>query len=200
MFGLKIDKKAEASDIQQTSNRKWWLIGLGIAVIGLGLFLGMLWGQQRDNILLAFLTLIMLPGGGYLAYRGWGKRDEGLIITPGGQKFVAGPVNSINISPDSIDFVMVKEPKGHPQEVLNFHKYFYVNIFDEESGGYKPLTLPDTKYRDPREMANILNLPAHRRLISRRPSLVQKIAPFAILIAICIVGFLHLVLGGSNGG
>ena len=78
---------------------------------------------------------------------------------------------------------------------------------DEETKELKAFILPDTQYRDPREFANNLNIPAHRKLAQRRASLVQKVAPFAIVAGIGIMGFLFIVSvlfalarGGYNPG
>jgi cytoskeletal protein RodZ len=59
-------------------------------------------------------------------------------------------------------------------------------IKDERLNTFKQFSLPDTKYRDPREFANNLNIPAHRALAQREASLLQKIAPWALVGAIGI--------------
>lgn len=191
---------ASVEEIKKAGGRRWWMVGVGVALIVLALFLATMWGQNRDNMLLALLTIMMLPGGALLAYRGFKKTDSGIIISPGSGEKITGPVNSLNIYPDRIAFTWLETPQGQPQQCLNDHQYYYVHIFDESSGNLKPFTLPDTRYRDPREFANVINLPANRRLLRRKVSLAQKIAPWALVVAMAIMGFIFIATAPPPGG
>ena len=196
--------------VKRVGGRRWWLAGIGLAVLVLAFYLMTLYGQDRHNFILGIMSILVLGAGGVSIYYGLKKQDTGIVFATGG-KVITKIANCMNIYPNCIEFVEFPPDKllGQPQQCYNDNKYFYVHKWkgetkelwdrmtpiEREQVGLEVFILPDTQYRDPREFANNLNIPAHRRLAQRRDaSLAQKIAPFAIVAGMGIMAFLFLVI------
>jgi len=180
--------------IKRVGDRKWWMILAGAILIILGFVCAYIWSTNH-NIFMVLLMFFLVPGGGYLAYRGYTKREKGFQILGSINKIGPEP-NTLSIYKNDVKFEYVENPKGYPWQCLNDGKYYYVQE-ETNAGDIRALILPDIIYRDPKEYANYLNLPAHGRLLKRRATLVQKLAPFAIVAGMGIVAFLFLVTGGE---
>jgi len=184
---------ANEPKVKEVGGRCWWLAGVGTGILAIAIPLIGYYGQSR-NIGLGLLGVLGLMGGGFAVYSGLKSRDTGIIITPDG-KVNKKKTNCLNLYPDRIEFAELPrgELLGQPLKCLNDGKYYHIHIWDESIAKFKLFILPDTQYRDPKEFANNLNIPAHRKLAQRRASLMQKIAPFAIVAAMGIMVFLFLV-------
>jgi len=176
--------------------KKYWkqslcLIG-GLFILLVGYYFSMIWSGQRDNIFLTICIIIMWPGGCYLIFRGI-KGPEHEVVIVGSEK-PSGEVNSLNIYarknpdtgkiyPEKVAFEMILKPEGQPQQCTNNGKWYYVHIWDIAKQRLVPFALPDSQYFDPREFANVIKMPAHMKLFERQASLLQKIAPWVMVIA-----------------
>lgn len=180
--------------IKKTGGRRWWLAGAGIAALALAFYLMTLYGQDRTNMAVALGSILMLAGGGFGIYFGLKSQSVGIILAPGVK--VVKEANCLNIYPDRIEFAKLPDRKllGQPQRCHNDNRYYHVHIQDGAGKKLKAFILPDTQYRDPREFANNLNIPATRELMKGEASLIQKIAPFALVAGIGIIGFMFLVI------
>jgi predicted nucleic acid-binding Zn-ribbon protein len=67
----------EKGPIKATSKRKWKLLIIGGVLTALGIGMMLLYGQDRHNVFFAFLTIMALPAGIYLLYRGWRGGETG---------------------------------------------------------------------------------------------------------------------------
>lgn len=204
-------RKPESSDelkVKHVSSRRWWLVILGgvaaaSALIPLVLYIM----NPRDSMALGGLGIFGLAIGGGLAWWGLQERStSGLLVVAGGKPIVDRPANALVLHPDTIEFATVENPQGHPMRCRNDNKYYYVGQVQVAEEAYqgmvatvkeagtrvKQFVLPDTQYRDPRELANLLNLPAHRKLAQREASLFQKIAPWALVAVFGILAILFV--------
>jgi len=196
--------------IEQKS--KWYKIGKlqalyiggGLLVVILGFFMASLWSTSRDNMVLALLTVLLIPAGAFSIYKGIKRPDSDAVIV--GAKKPVGPVNSLNIYArrdesgkllaDRVVFENVKKPLGQPQQCVNNGNWYHVHIFDLATNKLKPFVLPDNQYFDPAEFANVINMPAHKKLFERKVSLLQKIAPGILLVAFLIAAIALVAVGG----
>lgn len=196
----KAGKKPEAPVEQVGGGRKLWLAGAGAVGIVLG-FIGMMSYGDSRNMVIGFIAVVAFIGGGFAIYYGLKRQEAVLHIKT--RKGKAPPLlaNAICIYPDHIEFENIEDEDMltfHPRRLRNDNKYYYVFIDGTAWGGedhkLRQFLLPDTQYRDPREFANILNIPAHRKLAERRATMWEKISPLILVAAIGIVGFLFLVV------
>jgi len=194
---LGLDKLRSKPRIKKRGGRRWWLVGIGVVVLVLAYWLMTLYGQNRESMALGLVAILSLGGGGFAIYQGFKTKTVGVILTPGGGKVaIVLDANCLNIYPDHLEFAKLpdKELLGQPQRCHNDNKFYYVHIWEKEKDKLKAFMLPDTTYRDPREFANNLNIPAHRELVKGEVSLVQKIAPFALVAGMGIMLFAFLVV------
>ena len=182
-------------------NWKRWVYFVGGALaVSLGFMLGGMWSETRNSMLLAIATISLIPFGVFLIWKGWNKVTDVEAVIVGSKKPTT-PVNSLNIYakkdkdsgkiyPEKIEFTWMEKPMGQPQQCLNNGKWYYVHIWDIAKNTLKPFTLPDSQYFDPREFANVIKMPAHKKLFERQVSTFQKVAPWVMVVA-----FLISVLG-----
>jgi hypothetical protein len=189
---------APAIKTQRIGGRKWWLIAIGAAVMVLG-FVGVFSYIQNMSAMVGFISVVGLIGGGTAMYFGWKSNDEAITFASNNpldksrdKNFIA---NSMNIYPNQLKFESLPENAllGQPRLCRNDKKFYYIHMEGtafkgKESGKLIPFALPDTQYRDPREFANNLNIPAHRRLAQRKANLFEKLSPLIIIGAMIIIG------------
>lgn len=197
----KIEKKNRWFQISKL--QAIYLIG-GVLALLLGFWMGSLWGTSRDNLMLALLTILLLPAGAFLIYKGIKRPEVAAVIV--GAKAPIGVVNSVNIyakkdengklMPERVAFENVKKPLGQPQQCVNNGNWYFVHIFDLVTGKLKPFVLPDSQYFDPAEFANVINMPAHKKLFTQKVSLLQKIAPGILLVAFIASAIALVAVGG----
>lgn len=168
-------------------------IGGGATSLVVGFIIATAWAVDRSSLLLTMGVIIFWPGGAYLLYRGLKKTDSEEVVIVGADK-PTSIVNSLNIYaikdeetdkiyPQKVVFEWVEKPKGQPQQCLNNNRWYYVHIWDIEKLILKAFTLPDTQYFDPREFANVIVMPAHKKLFERQATFMQKIGPFVMVLA-----------------
>lgn len=198
---------------KETLNRRDWkywikywkqslyVIG-GLGALLVGFFLALLWAENSGDILLAMGVIVTWPGGIYLIYRGIRGPERDVVIV--GSAKPTGEVNSLNIYArkdkdsgkiyaEKVAFEMTYEPLGQPQQCINNGKWYYVHIWDIGGNKLIPFVLPDSQYFDPREFANVIKMPAHKRLFERQASMLQKVAPWIMVIAF-IISLLGMVM------
>lgn len=202
--------------------RLLYFIG-GIAALVGGYILAQYWQGHRESVLLTMAVILLFVGGVILLIKGWRvtRYEEAVIV---GAKKPEGPVNSLNIYakkdagtgqlyPEKIAFELVnskgqvvtettplekgEHPIGQPWQSLDNGQWYHLNIWDIAAGKLKPFMLPDSQYFDPREFANVITMPAHKKLFERRATLFQKIAPWIMLVGFIASGFFLIVAGGE---
>jgi len=198
---IKAKKPEGKGPIKATSKLKWKLLIPGFLLTALGIGMMFLYSQNRENVLVAFLCITMLPTGIYLLYKGWKGVETGLLLVEGEEQTkTTGPVNSLNIYPDRVVFELTENHKGQPQQCLNDSKYYYVHKLNSKTEELEQFILPDQyDYYDPKEYANVLMVRAWRKLNERIASLWQKVAPGVLVIAIVVSGIIFIATTGGGG-
>jgi len=186
---------------KRISWKRWSLFGGAALAAILGFVLAAQWGQDRANSFLAFSTVLLWAAGLVLLWKGWTYETEKVIIT--GSKRPVGDVNSLNIYamrnnagklvPDRIAFEDVEQPLGQPARCIDDGRSYYVHIFDLTKGALVPFVLPDGQYFDPGEFGNVLEMPAHKRLFTRKMSMLQKMGPWIMCVALIVSLFILAV-------
>lgn len=207
--------------LSKKAGRPWQFMLLGVSLIVLGAAATWLWFVAGRQMYLAVLIVLAVFGGGYSIYHFFESNNGGspnAVFIPeynsertGQSKDVlpAGPLgeqNCLNIYaqkgddgkvyPQKIAFEYMKHPVGQLQQCTNDGKWYHVQIWDIGKERLKPFLLPDSQYFDPREFANVIKMPAHRKLFEKHPSLLQKIAPAIMLLACIIMGFVLIAVNG----
>jgi hypothetical protein len=184
---IKASPEKPVVKIKRTGNMMMLVISGSIAGVGMILFiayfitLNMMLGAP--GVILAAAGLIwlfkILKSGGDTVSKHIGE-------TPKAQ------VNSLCLYPYELKFEDVYNPAGQLMKCRNDGKYYHVNI---QNGDNKLVAfmLPDTQYMDPEVFAQrVLELPAHRKIFTRRQDLFQKLKPLFIILGIIIVWILIL--------
>lgn len=195
-------------------NYYWLWLGIGIGSLGLAVWIGSLWLASPDILALGILTIALFGGGGILVKRQIKHRGDikGEVLVNIGQ--VSGvsndqvgkngfKPNSLNIYairdedvgavvPQRIVFENVYQPLGQPQRCLNTNKDYYIHIWNIEKSRLVPFMLPDRKYTDPSILARYLGLPAQRKYLRNRESLIKLIGPGILAVGV-IVGFITII-------
>ena len=209
---------------QRITHNKSFLLYLGGGILSfvLAWLLYPLWADNQANALLTVGMLVLVVLGGFLIFKAFtASRGTSTVIV--GEKPVSAAANSLNIyvkkdsegkfSPEKIAFELVDSsgkiveklpeegekpyhPPGQPWQSLDDSNWYYLNVIDIGSGLAKPFTLPDKKYFDPGELANVLEMRAHRALFTSRTSMFQKIAPWAMVVAFLVSIFGLIVVMG----
>jgi len=173
------------------------IMGAGAVAIVLGIGTGYLWYTSQVS-LMAFVAAALIIGGGIAVYL---ARDmvsnSNVVIGADKKKFVLAPANSMNIYPDpvGVKFEQVEQPLGPLHPNRDDGKAYYVHIEESAFGGVcgakvvdhggaklKALVLPDEVYCPPESLAIAATMQGHAELVMKESTLLDKIAPFALVI------------------
>lgn len=159
--------------------------------------------MATQNMVAGAPAVFMGFAGAILFKYYWSKSEENLVTEQMGPR-LQDQVNCMNIYPDRVVFENWpangngEKPTGYPQECLNDHKKYWVNILDEETQVLIPFMLPDQQYYDPGVFAErVLELPAHRRIFRRKEKLGQHIKTALLVVVIIILWILILTTSGA---
>lgn len=223
LFGTtkpKISITSSIPVVKKVSGRRMWLfwpglVSLAIAVL---IFIGFL--KDPSNQFLAILFVVIGGFGGAMAWFGIKKREEGVkFIDPKkpAEKPFKGLANCLNIYyrkdkkgkvecdrivfeklPDETLAKMKEEGRlGKYQRFRNDGNYYFVHGQDPDDGMLYPLRLPDTVYFSPRELINVVTMPASHKYAKPKSTMMDKLKPAMLLIGIGIIALLMVVTNGS---
>ena len=222
--GKKVAEQAEEPQPRRKSwrfpfNTYWLLLGAGIGSLVLGVWVGSFWMASPDAIALGFLTIVLFIAGGILIRRQIKHRSDiigGAVVNigqaSGADKGKVGKngdaPNSLNIYaaydadvkaivPQRIVFENVYNPMGQPQRCLNTNKDYHVHIWDLKKSQLMPFTLTDRKYTDPSILARYLGLPAQRKYLRNRESLMRLIGPGLLVVGVLAAFVTIIALSGG---
>lgn len=177
--------------------------GIGCA-FGLGSFVVYYFTM---NLMLGVTGVIVGIGGAFLCWHYWNKPDDFTTLAIGGIRKVTA--NCLNIYCDRVLFEDWKPkdaeiPFGFPKQLVNDKKYYWINItplaFADATAKdlLEPFILPDQQYCDPEVFKQrVLNLPAHRRLFTRREKAAQVIKTALLVLTIIVLWILILTTTGG---
>lgn len=100
------------------------------------------------------------------------------------------------VMPSGIVFEYVENPLGQPMRCRNNNKDYHVHIWDIGGRRLVPFILPDKKYTDPGILARYLGLPAQRRYLRHRESLMKYIGPGLLVVANVAALITIIAMGG----
>lgn len=151
------------------------------------------------NLMLGFIAIPFLFGGGLGFYYYWGQSKDIQVRYVG--DVPTEQVNSLVIRPDGITFENIYEPKGFIWHWIDDGKPYYVYWDNPETNKLEPYVLPDQQYYDPQVFAEmVLTLPCHRKIFQRRQDLLKKLKPFiAALIGFALWILIITTTGGNTG-
>ncbi len=153
-------------------------------------------GQNGQNSLLIVVGFVMAAAGGYLSimlrpskFRNYGPQKKG-SDKPGEGKPKKEEYNCVLITATGIKFDYAENPQGMPRRLRNDNKEYY---FFQDA---KPMVLPDGgEYYDPKEYANVLMMPAHKKLFERRNTLLTHLAAGMMVVTIIVIGIFLVIFG-----
>lgn len=202
LLGKKIAIKSKPKEvdsdlpqIKKTYSKRLFMLVVSGAIAASGIPLFVVYSSNM-NMLLGVVAVFLVMGGGISFRYFWGKTED--VVTEHIGKQVIEQVNSLCLYPTKIVFENVHNPQGYPWGCMNDKKKYYVNIWDEKVKGLVPFVLPDQQYYDPGVFAErVLELPAHRKIFTRKPDLFQKIKTGLLVLAIGIVWILIITTTGG---
>ncbi len=193
-------KKAPAAP-KKLATRRWWLAGIGLLSLALGVWLGAYFLEHPKDIFVGLGSFGSFGVAAYLIYGGVKRRDGGLILKGAG--VYTSKENTINIcvkwdagkgryKPDRIEFIEVKDPKGTYTEITNLNKWFYINDVRLQADGTiesKPWELPDGEYLSPRKYTIPLIMKSNERYekFLRSSSLFKKVSVGLMVLAFAVM-------------
>lgn len=147
------------------------------------------------NMMMGGIGLFMGIPGAVVLYIYWKKEDD--IITEKGktkQKF-----NSLSIYEDKIKFEDMAKPTEYIMKCRNTGEKVNVNIWPIGETNCTRFVLPDTQYMDPSVFGQrVLQLPAHRKIFTKRQDLLQKLKPLFVILGILVVWILIITTTGDD--
>lgn len=201
---MRQDKK-----VKRVLSISWWKIIPGVALIGIGLIAGAFYLNDNRNMLLGALAVFTIAPGVLLAYTGLKQGESGFAFNTTKQKYT-GKENALIIfarhtndtqkdAPLIIKFAKLEHPpKGaRLHYVRNLKRHFYELFNNTKTKKLEPVELPDKKSFPP----ELYKIPATMQpykdyMDYSPPSMLQKVAPGILLMAMGIVGFLMVITGG----
>lgn len=198
------EKKQQASVAKVRSSSLWKnILGGGLALAGVLCIV--LYLQDPGNLAVAFGAIICLSvGGGLLYFSMANEKTKGYTFN----RKITGKENTIVLlarklsngkdCPIGIKFLEIPKkhiPPGTRMRFLrNLKKHFYYLMLDTTTHKLVPVSLPDKAPYPPELYNKNATMQEFKDAIEYKdPSLAQKLAPGAILLAMIIVGFLMIV-------
>lgn len=198
-------KKEKQASVAKVKSSSLWKNIVGGALSLLGALFIVFYLQDPNNLAVAFGAIVCLAGGGGLLYFSLSnEKTKGYTFN----KKVTGKENSIVLlarklpngkeCPIGLKFLDI--PKRHippgtrMRFVRNLKKHFYYLKLDTSTHKLVPVSLPDKAPYPPELYNKNATMQEFKDAIEYKdPSLAQKLAPGAILLAMIIVGFLMIV-------
>ncbi|MFC1904960.1 hypothetical protein ACFLXT_04285 [Chloroflexota bacterium] len=194
-------------------SKKLFLFAGGVVMLALAGWSGAVYYASMEdgsmNMGAVFGCIVSLAGAGLLFYVGFNGFGGGINIMPTANPMAAGQptsqVNSLNITvqidkktgkavPVKVAFEDVKKPMGYPHQNINDGRWYFIHYKNVSTNKLAPFYLPDQQYYDPGEFSNVIKMKAHMDLFERRQTMFQKLAPWALVVAILIISILMPVV------
>jgi hypothetical protein len=134
----------------------------------------------------------------------WKGSDDFVKTSVSTKKPKTGDANAMILREGVVRFddIYVKEGEelpGREHRCRNDNRFYHVLLDDskKEKPNYMPFELPDQQYYSPQVFAErVIDLPAHRRLFTRREGMGQYIKTGLLLVGMAIVGIVMIASGG----
>ena len=198
--GIKVQK-------QLISKHQMLYIGGGVACAIVAIVSMLLYGTNDQAIIYAVMAIGSGTGAVVFIRKALTRENSGALVAINGKiaqrKTQSDKVNTLSIwgklnektkkvEAERVEFVWCDEPLGQPWQCGNTGQYYYVQIWDQDTKTMKAFDLPDTKFVDPVIMARYLELPAQRKYLKYRDTLMKYIS-YAILGILDGAGFITII-------
>ncbi len=171
---------------------RWWKIAGGAGLLALGIFLAV-FGNYGRQILIIMPGIFLTIAGGFLLYSGW--REGSLRILKKGEP----DANSLVIRANSVGFEHIADAEGMQRRCANDGGWYHL-LVEDKNKGLVEYELPDATgerlYYDPRELANVITMPANKKLFEPLPSLFQKVAVGIMGLVVVALGIVIVAMSG----
>lgn len=206
------NKTQDNSGVTKVHSRiTWWRVAAGIAFLIVGLISGSVYMNNIQNMLAAFGMIIGFAASGAFIYWSFNRQSSGFIMA---KRKVTGNENAIvhfakrngngKYVPICTKFVyLAKPPRGaRLHHLINLGKHYYelkTGLKENGKRGLIPVLLPDKKPFPPSKYAIAATMQQYKDAIEYvPPSVMQKVGPVAIVIAMGVVGLLIIVTTGGG--
>ena len=188
----------------------WRKLIPGLLLIALGIWAGSFYIKDNTVMLWGIIAALAIAGGGFLSFQGIKPAESGFAFTQDGKKKQTGKENAIiwfakhkaETSKD-VPVILKFAELTHPpigarlHYLKNFKKHYYELFNNTKTKTLEPVILPDKIPFPP----GLFKIPAAMQTYKDAieyipPTLMQKIAPGIILLAMGIVGLLMVMTTG----
>lgn len=156
------------------------LVFIGVLFIGVPAGIALLWNALKNNP-------ISFMGFGSIKNMTFSQKAEK-------SKNMEMKENSIVLRPNKLCFEYVKDPPGYPYKLKNTGQKINL-LIEGKNGKLEEYVIPDvSEYYDPAEFANVISMPAHKRLFERQQTMFEKLSPAFLLGGMIIVGIIFALV------
>lgn len=192
-------------EVKKTSNRAWGKLLLGSGLCLAGMIFIFLYIQSEMNIMLGILAMIMLAPGALLSYYGLKAGESGFKFT--GKRMYTGKENclvwyargdKLKDIPLMLDIIELKQPPKYSRlhYVKPFKRHFHELFNNTVTQKLEPFILPDSRFMAPEVYKTVANMDRCKDYMDYTPpTMLVKVAPWVLLLAIIIVGILMIATG-----
>lgn len=210
--------KTSVPRIKKIGGRRWWLVWLGIGLLGVSIPLFLMYNAAPSNTIMAVVFVLFFASGAGCLWYGLKKREEGVYFKQDlmeGRKPFKGRANCLNIYYDKdkngktktgrIAFEQFTDAEllemktegrlGKYQKWRQDGNWYFVHEQDPKDGRLYPMALPDQVYFNPRELPIPLTMPASHKYAKPKPSTLSKLKPILVMGAILIMAIVIIATG-----
>jgi hypothetical protein len=203
--------KSDAVKVLESGKRKYtvtdwvWITGGVLSTIA-SIPAMILWFANTRNAFMGLIAIALFMAGGYIIYSklSSGKSDTAIVsehtVTRTGKentvtfyakkndkgKVILGDMLFENLPGEEL------KKYGQPHHYMNLGKSYYERIYDITTNTFIPLAVPDGSYVDPAIMGKYMELPAQRKYLKHRDSLLKMLGP-GLLALMDGIGFIVII-------
>lgn len=203
----KLRHKRQDKIVKRITPVSWWKLAVGIVLFCFGVFFGYMYLNNERLIFFGVGAVFTFAPGLLLIYQSFKTGESGFFF----KKKYTGKENAVVLMarrngqgtkdvPVGIRFLEIKPhqlPKGaRLRYIRNLKKHFYELLYNPITKKLEPVVLPDKKSFPP----ELYKIPATMQpykdyMEYSPPTMLQKVAPGILLLAIFIVGILMVMTG-----
>lgn len=206
----KLWRKRQGKTTKRILPISWHKLIPGLLLVGFGIWVGSLYMKDNTMMILGVIAALVIASGGFLSYQGIRQSESGFSFTKDGKMKCTGRENAF------IWFAKCNAKTGKDVPVIlkvteilhppigarlhyfkNFKKHYYELFNNTKTKKLEPFLLPDKIPFPP----GLFKIPAAMQTYKDAieyspPTLMQKLAPGIILLAMGIVGILMVMTTG----
>lgn len=204
----KLQRKQQGKIAKRLLPISWWKLVAGLVLLSIGVFFGYMYLENARLMFFGMGAVVFIAPSLFLLYQSFKSGEGGFAF----KRRYTGRENAIVLMagrngqgtkdvPVAIKFLELK-PRQAPESarlhyLRNLKKHFYELCYNTVTHRLEPVVMPDKKSFPP----GLFQIPAAMQIYKDAieyspPTLMQKIAPGIILLAMGIVGILMVVTAG----